>query len=62
MVAEFDYGVLAEESEHPYVIQLEQHRTVYIALAAAEKLPEFTMVRPAEVVSVRQEADFVEAK
>jgi 3-(3-hydroxy-phenyl)propionate hydroxylase len=61
VVAEFDYGVLAKESKHPYVIQLEQHRTVYIALAAAAKIPEFTLVRPAEVVAVRQDADFVEA-
>jgi 3-(3-hydroxy-phenyl)propionate hydroxylase len=61
VVAEFDYSVLSDESKHPYVIQLEQHRTVYIALAAAEKVHEFTMIRPAEVISVRQEADFVEA-
>ena len=33
VVAEFDYGVLAGESQYPYVIQLEQHRTVYVALA-----------------------------
>jgi 3-(3-hydroxy-phenyl)propionate hydroxylase len=61
VVAEFDYSVLAKESAHPYVIQLEQHRTVYVALDAAAKVPEFTMVRPAEVVAVSQEADFVEA-
>jgi 3-(3-hydroxy-phenyl)propionate hydroxylase len=62
VVAEFDYGVLSDESKHPYVIQLEQHRTVYVALAAAEKVAQFTMVRPAEVISVCQEADFVEAE
>src|ERR1700739_3361472 len=61
VVAEFDYGVLSKESSHPYVIQLEQHRTIYIALAAAAKIPEFTLVRPAEVVAVRQDADVVEA-
>ncbi len=61
VVAEFDYSVLAKESAHPYVIQLEQHRTVYVALDAAAKVPEFTMVRPAEVVAVSQETDFVEA-
>jgi 3-(3-hydroxy-phenyl)propionate hydroxylase len=44
------------------VIQLEQHRTVHIVLEAAEKVAEFTMVRPAEIISVRQEADFVEAE
>src|SRR6185312_16909049 len=29
VVAEFDYSVLADESAYPYVIQLEQHRTVH---------------------------------
>jgi 3-(3-hydroxy-phenyl)propionate hydroxylase len=62
IVAEFDYSVLADESAYPYVIQLEQHRTVHIALAAAAKVPDFTTVRPAEVVAARQEADFVEAE
>jgi 3-(3-hydroxy-phenyl)propionate hydroxylase len=61
VVAEFDYGVLARESKYPYVIQLEQHRTVYVALAAAEKHPLFSMTRPAEVIDVRQHADGVEA-
>ncbi len=61
VVAEFDYGVLSKESDHPYVIQLEQHRTVYIALAAAAKVPEFTMIRPAEVTEVRQSSDAVQA-
>jgi 3-(3-hydroxy-phenyl)propionate hydroxylase len=61
VVAEFDYGLLVRESKYPYVIQLEQHRTVYVALAEAEKHPCFTMVRPAEVVAVRQQKNFVEA-
>jgi 3-(3-hydroxy-phenyl)propionate hydroxylase len=62
VVAEFDYSVLADESTYPYVIQLEQHRTVHIALAAAAKVANFTMVRPAEVIAARQQADFVEAE
>jgi 2-polyprenyl-6-methoxyphenol hydroxylase-like FAD-dependent oxidoreductase len=62
VVAEFDYGVVSDESGHPYVIQLEQHRTVHVVLEAAKKVAEFTMIRPAEIISVRQEADFVEAE
>jgi 3-(3-hydroxy-phenyl)propionate hydroxylase len=62
VVAEFDYSVLANESAHPYVIQLEQHRTVHIALAAAAKVADFTMVRPAEVTAAHQQADFVEVE
>jgi 3-(3-hydroxy-phenyl)propionate hydroxylase len=61
IVAEFDYRALAGESKYPYVIQLEQHRTVQVALAEAKKYPAFTMVRPAEVVEVRQGGDFAEA-
>jgi 3-(3-hydroxy-phenyl)propionate hydroxylase len=61
VVAEFDYGLLKDECRHPYVIQLEQHRTVQVALAAARGLPHFTLVRPAEVVAVRQTADGAEA-
>ena len=60
IVAEFDYGRLSEVSNHPYVIQLEQHKTVYIALHAAEGLADFTLHRPVEVVSVQQEAGHVE--
>jgi 3-(3-hydroxy-phenyl)propionate hydroxylase len=61
VVAEFDYRLLADETPHPYVIQLEQHRTVHVALAAAAKLAAFTMIRPADVVAVRQDADLVAA-
>ncbi len=59
IVAEFDYRMLAGESRYPFVIQLEQHKTIYIALAAAMKEPLFTMHRPAEVLSASQTADGV---
>lgn len=60
IVAEFDYRMLADESRYPYVVQIEQHKTVYIALAAAAKEPLFTIHRPVEVLAVRQDADGVE--
>ncbi|MEQ8508196.1 MAG: FAD-dependent monooxygenase [Rhodospirillaceae bacterium] len=50
--AEFDFGRLADESNHPYAVQLEQHKTVAIALAAAEKFPHFSFHREHEVVEV----------
>ena len=62
VVAEFDYGRLADITNHPYVIQLEQHKTVNTALAAAEGLPDFDLRRPVEVVSVRQTEDGVECE
>lgn len=60
LVAEFDYGRLAEVSAHPYVIQLEQHKTVYTALDAAARCPNLVLHRPAEVTAVRQAPDWVE--
>ena len=60
IVAEFDYGRLSEISNHPYVIQLEQHKTVYTALHAAEKFDNFTLHRPVEVMAVDQTADHVQ--
>ncbi len=55
VVAEFDYSRLEGETEFPYVIQIEQHKTVYTALAEAAKHPLFQMVRPAEVLEVGQD-------
>ena len=52
IVAEFDYARLADETAYPFVIQLEQHRTVYAALEAAKKYSLFTIHRPVEVIAV----------
>ena len=60
IVAEFDYGRLSDVSGHPYVIQLEQHKTVYTALDAAKQYADFILHRPVEVVAVRQGADWAE--
>lgn len=58
--AEFDFGRLAEESNHPYAVQLEQHKTVAIALAAAEKFPHFEFHRERTVTDVVNETDYAE--
>ena len=60
IVAEFDYRMLAGESDFPFVIQLEQHKTIQIALDAALAEPNFTLIRPVEVQAVRQDADGAE--
>lgn len=62
VVAEFDYGMLANDSKHPYVIQIEQHKTVRTALDAAKAYPDFVIHRPVEVLSVRQTDSFAEAE
>ena len=61
VVAEFDYRHLKDDTAHPYVVQLEQHKTVAIALQEAAKLPAFQIIRPVDVTAVRQSADGVEA-
>lgn len=61
VVAEFDYSLLAGESAHPYVIQLEQHKTIAVARAAAAQISAFTLICPVEVTAVRQFDDRVEA-
>lgn len=58
--AEFDFGRLADESNHPYAVQLEQHKTVAIALAAAEKFPHFEFYREQTVTEVINDADYAE--
>ena len=62
IVAEFDYARLGGETEYPFVIQLEQHRTVYAALEVAKRYPLFTIRRPVQVMSVSQDADAVQAE
>lgn len=58
---EFDYGLLAGECAHPFVIQLEQHKTINVALDAARHQVPFDLIRPARVTAVRQDAAGVEA-
>lgn len=58
--AEFDFGRLADESNHPYAVQLEQHKTVAIALKAAEAFPHFEFHRERTVTEVINSEDYAE--
>ncbi len=62
IVAEFDFGLLADEAQHPYAIQLEQHKIIHIALDVAARHSGFSIQRPATVLAVSQTADFVEVE
>lgn len=62
VVAEFDYGYLKDDTAYPFVVQIEQHKTVNVALAAAAKEPLFKMIRPIDVTEVSQGPDWVEAR
>ncbi len=59
VVAEFDYGILADELPFPLALQLEQHKTIGVALDRARDLPEFELRRGCTAVSVGQSTDGV---
>ena len=60
IVAEFDLGRLADDTNHPFALQVEQHKTIGVALALARALPDFTLHRRHTVTAVEQNADHVE--
>jgi 3-(3-hydroxy-phenyl)propionate hydroxylase len=57
--AEFDFGRLADETAHPYAIQLEQHKTAAIAQEMLRPYPHFSLLREHRVVAVENGADQV---
>ncbi len=60
--AEFDFGRLSDESNHPYAIQLEQHKTVKIAIDAARKYSNFSFYRGCKVTEVINSNNSVEVR
>ena len=60
IVAEFDYGIISDETEFPYALQVEQHKVINIAREHAEKLSTFELKRPFEVVGLNQNENGVE--
>jgi len=59
IVAEFDYGMLDDLFDHPYALQVEQHKVVNTTHEMAEGLETFTLMRPYEVIGHKQDADGV---
>ncbi|MBM3485610.1 MAG: FAD-dependent monooxygenase [Alphaproteobacteria bacterium] len=60
IVAEFDYRDIGDETRHPYALQVEQHKTIGVALELAQLHSAFQLTRPCTVVEVGQTADRVE--
>lgn len=60
VVAEFDYSVIADETDHPFALQVEQHKVVGLARELAGALPDFTLRAPWSVTGLHQTADAVE--
>jgi 3-(3-hydroxy-phenyl)propionate hydroxylase len=59
IVAEFDYGIIADETDHPYALQVEQHKVIDTTRDLAAPLPDFTLLRPWTVTGVAQDGDGV---
>jgi 3-(3-hydroxy-phenyl)propionate hydroxylase len=62
IIAEFDFGLLRDETRYPYVVQCEQHKLANIALARLEALPNFTIEFSARVCAVEQRDGLVEVQ
>ena len=60
IVAEFDLGLLSGDTPHPFVLQIEQHKTVGTAYEIARKIGGFEIHRGQEVVAVSQDEDGVD--
>ncbi len=57
--AEFDFARLAGETNHPYAVQLEQHKTVAIAQDMLRAFPDFVLHREHRVTAVDNSTDQV---
>lgn len=60
IVADFDYSVIADETDHPFALQVEQHKVVKVAREMAGQLADFTLLSPYIVTGVSQTDDAVE--
>jgi 3-(3-hydroxy-phenyl)propionate hydroxylase len=60
IVAEFDYGLIHDETDFPFALQIEQHKVIHIAHEMAKDLPDFTVLWSHEVLGLTQDADGVE--
>jgi 3-(3-hydroxy-phenyl)propionate hydroxylase len=59
LIAEFDHGLLAEETAFPYVVQCEQFKTARILLDRLQKFENAEVLFNHEVLSLEQDANSV---
>lgn len=60
IVAEFDYGDIADVLTYPYALQVEQHKTIEVAWDLAKQIDGFELIREREVIALTQDDDGVE--
>ncbi len=56
VIAEFDFGAIADVTRHPYRVQAEQYKLTHILLAALERAPEFRIEFSSRVEGVAQDS------
>jgi 3-(3-hydroxy-phenyl)propionate hydroxylase len=59
LVAEFDHTVLAQDTQHPFVVQCEQYKTSELLLNRIRHLPHVEVFFNHEVIDVRQSENSV---
>jgi 3-(3-hydroxy-phenyl)propionate hydroxylase len=60
IVAEFDFGILKDDTRYPYVVQCEQHKLAQIALDRLQAFPNVTVDFSARVSAFQQNDDGVD--
>ena len=60
IIAEFDFGLLKNETRYPYVVQCEQHKLADIAVNRLRALPNARVEFSARVTSFVQHGDRVD--
>jgi 3-(3-hydroxy-phenyl)propionate hydroxylase len=60
LVAEFDFGVLKNDTRYPFAVQFEQHKLANLAIARLRDFPHASIEFSARVTEISQSADAVE--
>jgi 3-(3-hydroxy-phenyl)propionate hydroxylase len=59
LVAEFDFGILKDDTRYPYVVQCEQHKLANIVLERLRAFPNVTVAFSSRITGFEQYADGV---
>ncbi len=62
VIAEFDFGLLKDETPYPFAVQCEQHKLAAMAIARLRAFPHAKIEFSARVTALSQSADGVEAE
>jgi 3-(3-hydroxy-phenyl)propionate hydroxylase len=60
LIAEFDFGVLKNDTRYPFAVQCEQHKLANMTIERLRSFPHVSVEFSARVLSVAQSADSVE--